>query len=99
MQGRFRARPGLKYHVRVDVGKTLPPRDPFLPTASICEMIIYVCKPLSRPTPEDPCKLWHACGHVISIITPLRGMLLVYRPEGGGSINRNIPIRGMIIDF
>ena len=23
-------------------------------------------------------------------------MLLVYRPEGGGPINRNIPIRGVI---
>ena len=44
--------------------------------------------------------------HVL-VITPLRGMLLVYRPdtrgrvapEGGGSINRNIPTRGVIISL
>ena len=43
----------------------------------------------------------------VLVITPLRGMLLVYRPEtrgrvapeGGGPINRNIPIRGVIIDL
>ena len=35
----------------------------------------------------------------VSVITPLGGMLLVYRPEGGGSINRNIPTRGVIISL
>ena len=43
----------------------------------------------------------------VLVITPLRGMLLVYRPdtrgrvapEGGGSINRNIPTRGVIISL
>ena len=35
----------------------------------------------------------------VLVITPLRGMLLVYRPEGRGPINRNIPIRGVIIDL
>ena len=43
----------------------------------------------------------------IYVITPLGGMLLVYRPEtrgrvvpeGGGSINRNIPTRGVIISL
>ena len=35
------------------------------------------------------------------VITALRGMLLVYRPDtrGGGPINHNIPIRGVIIDL
>ena len=35
----------------------------------------------------------------ISYSTPRRyvAWLLVYRPEGGGSINRNIPTRGAII--
>ena len=35
----------------------------------------------------------------VLVITPLRGMLLVYRPETRGPINRNIPIRGVIIDL
>ena len=39
------------------------------------------------------------CSIYVLVITPLRGMLLVYRPEGGGLINRNIPIRGVIIDL
>ena len=36
---------------------------------------------------------------LVSVITPLRGMLLVYRPDEGGPINRNILIRGAIIDL
>ena len=41
------------------------------------------------------------CGqHVyVLVITPLRGMSPVYRPEGGRPINRNIQIRGVIIDL
>ena len=43
----------------------------------------------------------------VLVITPVRGMLQVYRhdtrgrvaPEGGGSINRNIPMTGVIIDL
>ena len=46
-------------------------------------------------------------GAYVLVITPLGGMLLVYRPEtrgrvapeGGGSINRNIPTRGVIISL
>ena len=43
----------------------------------------------------------------VLVITSLRGMLPVYRPvtrgrvapEGGGPINRNLPIRDVIIDL
>ena len=37
--------------------------------------------------------------HFAEVITPRGGMLLVYRPEGGGSIHRNIPTRGVIISL
>ena len=51
--------------------------------------------------------LYMSAGIYVLVITPLRGMLLVYRPdtrgrvapEGGGSINRNIPTRGVIISL
>ena len=36
---------------------------------------------------------------LLLVTTPILGMLLVYRPEMGGPINCNIPIRGVIIDL
>ena len=56
----------------------------------------------------DPCYVpkWNSNTYVL-VITCLRGMLLVYghetrgrvAPEGGVSINRNIPIRHVLIDL
>ena len=38
-------------------------------------------------------------GVYVLVIAPLRGMLLVYKPEGGGLINRNILSEGAISDL
>ena len=63
-------------------------------TLCVC-VCVYITHGILRTWGWGCCTL---CVYVL-VITPLRGMLPVYRPEGRGPINRNIPIRGVIMNL